>query len=130
MQSRLLAILLGILAAVPVTSVASAQALDTAGIRGFVSGKRVLLKTPYGLELPLTYRTDGSVAGDVSGFRLASMFAPKETGKWWVESNRLCQKWPTWYDGKQFCFTIEKTGPASLSWVRDDGMMGTARIDG
>lgn len=76
------------------------------------------------------YGADGQVTGDASGFKLAGMFAPKETGKWWVEGEKLCQKWQSWYDGKTLCFTVRRTGKAFISWTRDDGLSGTARIEG
>lgn len=121
---------LGILAALAAVSPAAAANLAADDIRALVAGRTVFLSTPLGMELPLLYRKDGSVSGDVSGFSAASMFAPEETGRWWVTGNRLCQKWPTWYDGKQFCFTIERMGEAKIRWVRDDGFSGTARIAG
>jgi hypothetical protein len=102
--------------------------LDGEAVRALVGGKRVLLKTPYGVELPLRYGADGSVEGDVSGIALASMFAPRETGRWWIDGNQLCQQWPSWYDGKALCFTVTQTGERSIAWVRQDGLSGTARI--
>lgn len=109
-------------------SVAMSAPLDGPAIKKLISGRHVYLSTPYGAELPLYYRTGGSVAGDVSGFSMASMLAPKEDGKWWVTEASLCQKWPTWYKGKTICFTVDQTGPSAIKWVRDDGMKGTARI--
>jgi hypothetical protein len=109
---------------------ATAHAENLAGdaIRKLVGGKQVFLSTPYGVEFPLHYRSNGKVSGDASRFSMASMLAPKEDGSWWVTKAKLCQKWPTWYDGRTICFTIRKTGPASLAWTRDDGLKGTARI--
>ncbi len=74
-----------------------AVAQDLAGdaLKSFIGGKTINLRTPYGLELPLVYRSNGQVTGDVSGFTMARMFAPRETGKWWVQGERLCQQWPT-----------------------------------
>lgn len=108
---------------------ASAQALEGAAIEELIADKRVLLSTPYGLRLPLRYQSDGNVTGDISGFSMASMFAPSETGRWWTEDNRMCQQFPTWYDGATFCFTIERTGEDSIIWERDDGLEGTATIE-
>ena len=95
-----------------------------------MGGKKVYLSTPYGLEFPLFYQANGQVTGDASRFSLASMMAPKETGKWWTKGQKLCQKWPSWYDGRTICFTIQQTGPKKIAWTRDDGMKGTARIAG
>lgn len=112
------------LAALP----AVAAPLSASEIKALVGGKRVYLATPYGAEFPLVYKRNGSVTGDASGFSLASFLAPKETGKWWTQGQKLCQKWPTWYKGKTICFTIQQTGANTITWVRDDGMKGTARI--
>lgn len=126
MPRKALALALGALIVTP----AVAQTLGGADIENLIGDKRVLLSTPYGLELPLRYSTGGAVSGDISGFTMASMFTPSETGKWWVDGDQLCQQFPTWYDGKTFCFAIEQTGAGSISWVRDDGLSGTARIEG
>lgn len=113
-----------------IAAVSPAVADDLSGpeIKKLVSGEKIYLSTPFGMELPLNYKTNGQVSGDVSGISAASMFAPKEVGKWWVEGKQLCQQWPTWYKGRQFCFTIAKTGYNTISWLRDDGATGTARI--
>lgn len=109
-------------------NVAAAKDLSGPEIKKLISGERVYLSTPFGTELPLNYKSNGEVAGDVSGISAASMFSPKETGKWWIDGNRLCQQWPTWYKGRQFCFTISKIAENQISWLRDDGTSGTARI--
>ncbi|MCO6385615.1 hypothetical protein [Aliihoeflea sp. 40Bstr573] len=117
---------LGLLATAP----AVAQTLDGADIESLIGDKRVLLSTPYGLELPLRYSGNGDVTGDISGFTMASMFTPSETGRWWVDGDQLCQQFPTWYDGQTYCFAIEQTGERTISWRRNDGLEGTARIEG
>lgn len=109
---------------------ANAEQLKGRQIASLVSGKTVYLATPYGFEFPLAYRADGTVRGDGTGTLLARFFAPKETGRWWVRNRKLCQKWQNWYRGKTLCFEIEKTGPRSINWLRDDGYSGTARIKG
>ena len=107
----------------------SAQALDGGAIENLIADRRVHLSTPYGIRLPLRYSSDGSVTGDISGFSMASMFTPSETGRWWTDGDQMCQEFPTWYDGEAFCFTIEQTGEASIRWKRNDGMEGTATIE-
>jgi hypothetical protein len=104
--------------------------LSAQQIKDLIGGRRIFLDTPFGIELPLHYRQDGSVSGDVARFSAARMIAPRETGKWWIEGESLCQVWPTWYKGKQFCFTIETRGENTIFWRRDDGTTGTARIGG
>lgn len=107
---------------------AAAEQLDGPEIKKMIAGRTVLLSTPFGIALPLRYRTDGVVVGDVSGISAASMFTPKEEGRWWVKDDSLCQKWPSWYKGRQFCFKITSLGERRISWLRDDGASGTARI--
>ena len=107
---------------------AHADVLSAKEIKQTVIGKRVLLATRYGIEFPLVYKSSGTVAGDGSGTGLGKFFAPKETGKWWIKGQELCQKFPTWYDGRTQCFTLEKIGGGKLKWQSKDGRSGTARI--
>lgn len=109
---------------------ASAEFLSSGEIKSLIGGKRVHLATSYGIEFPLRYANNGRVTGDGSGTTLGKYMAPKETGNWWVSGNRMCQKFPTWYDGQSHCFRLKRTGASSLEWVRDDGYKGTARISG
>jgi hypothetical protein len=130
MKPNLLRLRLASFALVSFASVqAQAGPLSGEEIRTLIGGKRVYLSTPLRIELPLYYKSDGTVVGNISGFSMASMFAPKEAGRWWIEGARLCQKWPTWYKGKQFCFTISKVGDTRIAWTRDDNYSGTARIE-
>lgn len=107
---------------------AQADVLTSDQIKQTVVGKRVLLATRFGVEFPLVYRSNGSVKGDGTGTGLGNFFSPKETGKWWVKGKRLCQKFPTWYDGRTQCFTLEKIGGNKLKWKSQDGRSGTARV--
>ncbi|MDF1608993.1 hypothetical protein PZ897_12480 [Hoeflea sp. YIM 152468] len=109
---------------------AAAEQLSGSALIHFVSGKRVYLATPFGGEFPLNYKASGVVTGDGSALGLGRFLAPRETGKWWVQDENLCQQWPTWYDGQPSCFQITRTGDRSLDWVRDDGRTGKARIEG
>ncbi|MEM8749320.1 MAG: hypothetical protein AAGF28_03415 [Pseudomonadota bacterium] len=106
---------------------ANAKKLSSSEIRSTISDKRVMLATRWG-GFPLVYDSSKRVTGDGTGLGLARFFAPKETGNWWVKSGQLCQKFPTWYRGRTFCFTLTKTGPKELKWVREDGYSGTATI--
>ena len=108
--------------------VAAADNVSGAALKTLVSGKRVYLAAPGG-EFPLNYRSSGVVDGTGEALGLGKFLQPKDSGTWWVDGDKLCQKWTSWYDGKPFCFTIQKTGANSISWRRDDGYAGTARIE-
>jgi hypothetical protein len=106
-----------------------AEDLNGQGIKSAISGKRVVLSS-VGFEFPLFYNDNGRVTGDGSAVGLSKFFAPKETGNWWIADNKLCQKFPTWYKGQTFCFTLQMTGANNLSWQRNDGYSGSAKISG
>ena len=38
-----------------------------------------------------------------------------------------CQHWTSWMEGKSYCYTLPARGN-SVSWVRNDGRSGSARI--
>lgn len=111
-----------------VAAPASAELLQGQSIDQTVRGKRIYLATPFGGEFPLNYRSNGRVDGDGEALGLGRLMRPQDSGRWWVRENRLCQQWTTWEKGQTFCFTLRKTGPRSLEWVRSDGLEGTARI--
>jgi hypothetical protein len=101
--------------------------LDGAQIKQTISGRKVVLST-MGFSFPLFYAANGQVTGDGTDVGLARYFTPKETGRWWVENNKLCQQFPTWYKGKTWCFDLKKVDERRLNWTRDDGFSGKARI--
>lgn len=107
---------------------ASGNPMSGAEIKRELTGQRIYLKTPLGGEFPLNYRRSGQVDGDGEKLGLGRLMAPKDKGRWWVSGNKLCQQWETWYNGRQFCFTLEKTAVGQFRWKRDDGLSGRARI--
>ncbi|MEO1199779.1 MAG: hypothetical protein AAFX39_11190 [Pseudomonadota bacterium] len=107
---------------------ADARQLSGNEIQNTISGKRIYLAVPLGGEFPLYYRTNGQVDGSGEALGLGRFMAPRDSGRWWVAGNQLCQQWREWYDGQQFCFTLSEAGSDRLSWVRNDGYSGTARI--
>lgn len=123
---KLPALVLSLAMLIPVS--ANAQSLSGTEIKQTVVGKRVLLATRFGVEFPLVYRSNGSVKGDGTGTGLGRYFSPKETGEWWIRGSQLCQRFPTWYEGRTQCFTLEKIGGNQLRWKTNDGRSGTARI--
>lgn len=107
----------------------ASETLQGDELKQAVSGKQIYLATPLGGEFPLNYRSNGQVDGSGKAVGLGKFMQPTDSGTWWVAGDKLCQKWKTWYDGKQFCFTVQSTGPSKIVWVRDDGMKGTARVE-
>jgi hypothetical protein len=115
--------------ALPAATVhAEPVALTGDGLRQAVSGKTVFLNIS-GFELPITYAANGRMSGKMGA--VAASFArgdgAQDRGKWWVEADRLCQQWSSWMDGKAYCYRLTRDG-AKVSWVRNDGRSGTARI--
>ncbi len=109
---------------------AHAETMDGEQIVDAVKDRRIYLKVPFGGEFPLYYQRNGQVTGDGEALGLGRFMAPRETGTWFVRGNRLCQQFPTWYDGAVSCFTLRRTGETTLRWRRDDGYSGRARIEG
>ena len=91
-------------------------------------GKRIYLSIPIGGEFPLNYYIDQVIDGDGQTTGLGFLFKQTDSGTWWVEQNKVCQKWSSWYDNKPFCFKLKRIDQNSLYWIRDDGLQGTARI--
>jgi hypothetical protein len=127
--ARTSAAILAALALGPATA-ALANGTQLAGdtLKQTVSGKRIYLSVPLGGELPLYYRPDGRVDGSGEAAGLGRYLKPKDSGRWWVQGERLCQKWQSWYDGRTFCFTVRDLGNNRIAWLRDDGEKGIARI--
>jgi len=98
-------------------------------LRKTVSGKTVYLKIS-GFELPIRYSPGGSMSGRMGAVAatLARGNGASDRGKWWVSGSQLCQQWTSWMEGKSYCYTLTRRGH-SVSWVRNDGRSGSARID-
>ncbi len=102
--------------------------MTASDIQANIIGRRVYLSAPLGGELPLHYSRDGSVDGTGEAIGLGKFLKPTDTGKWWIDNNRLCQQFQTWYDGKAMCFILNKISPGKVFWRRDNGETGIARI--
>lgn len=111
----------------PATHAAAAE-LSAADIRREIVGRQVFLAVPLGGEFPLNYHADGRVDGDGDAVGLGRMAQPTDQGRWWIDDDRLCQKFAIWYDGKPMCFTLIRIGEGQVAWQRDNGDTGTARI--
>ncbi len=122
------AALLLVVALAMANGAALAGALSGEEIRRDIIGRTIYLAAPLGGEFPLNYRSDGLVDGNGQALGLGRFIKPADTGRWWVDGDRLCQQFKTWYDGSPSCFQLFKAGAKSLKWVRDNGETGVARI--
>jgi hypothetical protein len=98
-------------------------------LRSMISGKTIYLQTPIGAEVPVRYMANGTITGSVS-VHLAALGGEKvskDVGRWWVRSSQLCQRWNNWSNGQAFCYKLSIDG-SKVSWVRNDGTSGTARL--
>lgn len=111
-----------------VTEPESGEPIIGKSISSTVAGRRIYLSVPFGGEFPLYYQKDGRVDGSGEAVGLGKFLSPTDSGKWWVENDKLCQQWSQWYDGKVFCFKLEKLPDDKLIWRRDDGYEGVARV--
>jgi hypothetical protein len=93
-------------------------------LRRAVSGKTVHIEAPVG-SFPIRYKGDGTMTSQAPVF--VATWGAKDSGKWWVVDDRLCQRWHRWLDAKQYCFKLQRAG-AAVHWSRDDGLTGTATI--
>jgi hypothetical protein len=107
---------------------ANAELLSGPELRKRIIGRTVYLAAPLGGEFPLIYRADGTVSGDGTSVGLGRFFATRETGRWNINGNTLCQQFPTWYQGTRLCFTVTVVEGNKIRWVRDNGQTGLARI--
>jgi hypothetical protein len=97
-------------------------------LRKAVRGKTVYLKIS-GFELLIRYSPGGSMSGsmDAVAAALARGDGASDRVKWWISGHQLCQQWMSWMEGKSYCYTLTRRGN-SVSWVRNDGRSGSARI--
>ena len=109
---------------------AAAQSLSGADIRREIIGRTIFLAAPLGGEFPLNYRENGTVDGNGEAVGLGRFVRPKDSGRWWVKGDQLCQQWQQWYDRKVICFLLSSAGTGRLKWVQDNGDSGLARIGG
>jgi hypothetical protein len=118
----------GSVACLCILSSAQAETLRDQDIKRDVVGRTIYLAAPLGGEFPLNYRPSGVVDGSGEALGLGKFIKPNDTGRWWIKSHQLCQKFTTWYNGSPMCFKLTRLGPDRLKWVRDNGQTGTARI--
>ncbi len=107
---------------------AEATQMKEADIRSLIIGKTIYLAAPMGGEFPLNYHPSGQVDGTGKALGLGKFIQPTDQGRWWIQSDKLCQQFKVWYDGSPMCFDLTETGEGKVKWVRDNGETGTARI--
>ena len=114
---------------------AAALAADETSLTGEDLRQAIVGKTVYlnisGFELPIRYLANGRMRGSMGA--ITASFSrgdgSSDSGKWWVENDQLCQKWTSWMDGKSYCYKLSLDGDR-VTWIRNDGRTGTARIGG
>jgi hypothetical protein len=99
--------------------------LEGETLRKAIVGKTVSLNTPMG-GLPISYRADGTMQGR-AGPLADYAGAARDSGRWWIVADQLCQRWNTWLGGTSYCFKLRQQG-ASVHWTRSDGLSGLATI--
>lgn len=109
---------------------AASSALSGEALRGAVSDKTVVLKVS-GFELPIQYSSRGTMTGRMGALAaaLSGSNGVSDRGRWWIDGNRLCQRWSSWMDSATYCYALRQSG-RTVRWIRNDGRSGTARISG
>ncbi len=106
-----------------------ATSLTEDQLRQAIIGKTIYLNVS-GFELPIRYRANGRMTGSMGA--VAATFSQgdgsRDSGRWWIEANQLCQRWTSWLEGQTHCYRLTRKGD-SVQWFRDDGRSGTARIE-
>jgi hypothetical protein len=109
--------------------VIEATSLTEDQLRQAIVGKTVYLNVS-GLELPIRYKVNGRMTGNMGA--VAATFSQgdgsRDSGRWWIDANQLCQRWTSWMDGQSHCYKISRQGNV-INWLREDGVSGTARIE-
>lgn len=114
------------LAAWPLAALAETKPpLAGDNLRQMVAGKTVVLNTPMG-GIPISFRDNGTMTGTANGMTSYAL-RPNDSGRWWVKSDQLCQKWETWLQGRAHCITVRMDGRV-VHWRSTDGRSGTATI--
>ena len=105
--------------------VAEPMPLSGEALRTVLTGKTVVLNTPV-VGIPIDYRDNGTMVGRAKDL---SMYvgAERDTGRWWIKSDQVCQKWDIWLGARAYCFTLRVVG-RTVHWKRNDGEVGTALL--
>jgi hypothetical protein len=98
-------------------------------LRKTFSGRTFRISTPVG-TFAVSFQPNGTMAG-TSGTQLASMDGAsddeRDTGKWQVRGDQLCQQWRSWLNGETVCVRISRSGE-TFYWRSADGYSGEAKL--
>ncbi len=115
-------------AALAETPATEATSLTEDQLRDSIIGTTIYLSIS-GYELPIHYKANGRMDGSMG--TVAAAFSrgdgSRDSGRWWVEANQLCQRWTSWMEGQTYCYKLTRRGNL-ITWARHDGVSGTARI--
>lgn len=111
--------------AATIGAASASETLSGEALRSAIVDKTVYVDTPIG-AVPINFKGDGSMSGR-SPALAAYAVATTDRGRWWITSNRLCQRWDTWFDKSTQCYAMRRVGQ-TLHWSRSDGRVGTARL--
>lgn len=104
---------------------ADSSALSGSLLHQAVAGKTVSISSPVG-TIPVKYRMNGTMSGSSTALAAVTGSA-RDSGRWWVSGDKLCQRWNTWLDAKTHCVTLRRSG-ATLHWAASDGRTGVASV--
>lgn len=106
----------------------TAKNMSAKDIRRDIIGRTIYLAAPVTGEFPLNYHKNGIVDGKGAALGLGRFVKPNDTGKWWIEGDKLCQQFKTWYHGAKRCFALVRLNASSVKWILGNGDTGIARI--
>jgi hypothetical protein len=106
-----------------------ATSLTEDQLREAIVGKTIYLNVS-GFDLPILYKANGRMAGNMGAVAAAFSLGDgsRDSGRWWIDSNQLCQRWTSWMEGQIHCYKITRKGNV-INWLREDGVSGRARIE-
>ena len=107
---------------------AASDTLQGDALEQAVAGKVVYMSTEGG-TVPIHYKANKTMSGKLQMVTavLAISQPKRDSGTWWVDGERLCQRWSRWLEGKTHCYKLQRDGNNVL-WERNDGRKGKARL--
>lgn len=96
-------------------------------LKDMVAGSTVVIDAPMGFKLPIRHAEDGTMSGSAGGLSFY-LGASTDTGRWWIERERLCYKWARWFKSETRCMKVRQDGGNRIQWEKEDGETGTATV--